>query len=352
MSDRLGMSESTLALGRSRRSARVLATAVVALLAAAAVLTSCGGEPQPVSPTEPAATPGQPATPTQPAAIPTQPAATPDDTTASTPVPTEAPPPTATPRPATRQVSSEIRSDRDRAAPAAGSGDVTALVEGNSAFAFDLFEALRAEDGNLFYSPHSIAMALAMTYAGADGQTASQMADTIRFSLAQDRLHPALNALDQELAGRGADVQRRDGERFRLNIVNAVWGQHDHGFREAFLDVLAESYGAGVRSTDFKGSPEESRTAINDWVAASTQDRIKDLVPEGIINPLTRMVLTNAIYFSAYWSSPFNEADNTCAPLPPPGRRQRRRSNDENGGGVRLCGGRRIPGCGPAVPGA
>ena len=203
----------------------------------------------------------------------------------------------------------ETRSDRVRAAPSAGSGDVAALVDGNSAFAFDLYQALRTQEGNLFYSPHSISLALAMTYAGAGGRTESQMADTLRFSLSQDRLHPAFNSLDQELASRGTDVQGRNGEGFRLNIVNAVWGQQGHPFRAAFLDVLAESYGAGVRPTDFVAAPEESRLAINDWVAESTEDRIRDLIPQGIINPLTRMVLTNAIYFNASWLLPFSEAN-------------------------------------------
>ena len=209
----------------------------------------------------------------------------------------------------------EIRSDRERAAPSEGNADLADLAGGNRAFAFDLYRALRGQDGNLFYSPHSISLALAMTYAGAGGQTESQMADTLRFSLPQHRLHPAFNGLDQELASRGTGVQGRDGEGFRLNIVNAVWGQQGHPFREAFLDVLAESYGAGVRPVDFIAAPEESRTAINDWVAESTEDRIRDLIPPGIITPLTRMVLTNAIYFNASWASPFGEADTRPRPF-------------------------------------
>ena len=209
----------------------------------------------------------------------------------------------------------EVRSGKARHAPSATEAELIELVSGNSAFAFDLYQVLRAQDGNLFYSPHSICQALAMTYAGANGQTASQMADTLRFSLPQGRFHPAFNALDQELASRSTDPLGGEGEGFRLNIVNAVWGQHDHEFREAFLDVLAESYGAGVRPTDFRGAPEESRTAINDWVAESTEDRIRDLIPPGIITPLTRMVLTNAIYFNAPWSFPFSEANTRQRPF-------------------------------------
>ena len=126
------------------------------------------------------------------------------------------------------------------------------LVEGNSAFAFELYQALRESEGNLFYSPHSISLALAMTYAGARGQTAEQMAATLQFLLEQERLHPAFNWLDVELAQRGEGAEGKDGEGFRLNIVNAIWGQKDYSFMPAFLDVLAENYGAGLRTLDFK----------------------------------------------------------------------------------------------------
>ena len=210
----------------------------------------------------------------------------------------------------------EIRSHKEQAAPpAADSEDLADLVNGNSAFAFDLYQALKEQDGNLFYSPHSISAALSMTYAGARGPTASQMVDTLHFLLPQDRLHPAFNALAHELASRGQNAQGGKGEAFRLNMVNAVWGQQGHDFREPFLDTLAESYGAGVRSADFAAAPEESRLAINDWVADNTEDRIKDLIPPDVITPLTRLVLTNAIYFNASWTYPFIEAKTRERPF-------------------------------------
>ena len=131
-----------------------------------------------------------------------------------------------------------------------------------------------------------------------------------------------------------------------MNIVNAVWGQEGHPFRETFLDVLAESYGAGVRPTDFIAAPEESRTAINDWVAESTEDRIKDLIPPDVINSLTRMVLTNAIYFNASWAFPFNEANTRPQPFHLLDGSSSRRPDDANIGRLRLCGGGRIPGRG------
>jgi serpin B len=195
--------------------------------------------------------------------------------------------------------------------PRVTSPDVTAselsdLVSGNSAFAFDLYQALREKEGNLFYSPYSISLALAMTYAGARGETEQQMADTLHF-LSQNRLHNAFNGLDLELASRGEGAQGKDGEGFRLNIVNAIWGQKDYKFLDEFLDVLAENYGAGLRLLDFINAPEEARITINDWVSHQTDGRIEDLIPQGVIDELTRLVLTNAIYFNAAWLSPFDE---------------------------------------------
>ena len=107
-----------------------------------------------------------------------------------------------------------------------------------------------------------------------------------------------------------ADAPEEEGRRIHLNTVNAVWGQQDYEFLAPFLDVLAENYGAGVRPVDFKDKDarEESRLTINDWVADQTEDRIKDLVPPDSFNALTRLVLTNAIYFNAMWSKPFDEA--------------------------------------------
>jgi serpin B len=133
-----------------------------------------------------------------------------------------------------------LKSEKPRdTAPQAGQTDLTVLVEGNSDFAFNLYQELRdKEEGNLFYSPHSISLALAMTYAGARGETEQQMADTLHFLLAQDDLHRAFNALDIELASRGEGAQGKDGEGFRLNIVNAIWGQKDYQFLTEFLDTL------------------------------------------------------------------------------------------------------------------
>jgi len=208
-----------------------------------------------------------------------------------------------------------LRSDRQRlTSPDVNEADMTTLVSGNSALAFDLYQALRDEEGNLFYSPYSISQALAMTYAGARGETAQQIANTLHFVLSPNALHPAFNSLDIELSQRGEGAEGTDDEGFRLNIVNAIWGQDGYEFLSEFLDVLAENYGAGLRLLDFVNTPEESRITINNWVSDQTEGRIEDLIPQGVIDTLTRLVLTNAIYFNAAWQYPFDEdmtADGT-----------------------------------------
>ena len=185
--------------------------------------------------------------------------------------------------------------------------DQTDLTDGNGAFAFDLYQKLKTSEGNLFYSPYSISAALAMTYAGASSTTAALMATALHFNLSQEKLHPAFNWLDSELAKRGEGAEGKDDEGFRLNVVNAIWGQKGYGFKVAFLDTLAENYGAGLRILDFISEPDKSRVTINDWVNEQTEKRIQNLIAPGGITPLTRLVLTNAIYFNAAWENQFYE---------------------------------------------
>ncbi|MBN2722796.1 MAG: serpin family protein [Deltaproteobacteria bacterium] len=177
------------------------------------------------------------------------------------------------------------------------------LVSGNTEFALNLYEELVAlESGNIFYSPHSISIAMAMTWAGALGDTASQMADVLQFGSVAEEVHAAFNALDLELSSRGTS----DPEEFRLEIANAIWGQDGYGFLQSFLDTLALNYGSGLFLLDFFADPENSRITINDWVAENTEDRIKDLLPEGSVTNNTKLVLTNAIYFKADWNTKFH----------------------------------------------
>ncbi|NLE75239.1 MAG: serpin family protein [Chloroflexi bacterium] len=193
-----------------------------------------------------------------------------------------------------------------QAAPELPPAEIQTLAETNGSFAFALYGALRERKGNLFASPYSISQALAMTYAGARGQTAQQMADALRLILAPERLHPAWNSLDQTLTNRNRWKDAvADGPRFMLHIVNALWGQADYEFRPEYLDLLAEHYGAGMRLLDFSADPAGARETINRWVGEQTQGKISDLLPSGTIDPLTRLVLTNAIYFDAAWQYPF-----------------------------------------------
>jgi len=197
-----------------------------------------------------------------------------------------------------------LMSQKERiTAPESSEIDLGKLVSGNTDFAFDVYRVISSTGDNLFFSPYSISSALSMTYAGARGETEKQMADTLRYRLSQALLHPAFNTLDIQLSQQSDE----DENGFKLNIVNAIWGQKDFPFLNSFLDVLAEEYGAGLRITDFAQEPEKSRLAINDWVSQQTADKINDLIPQGVINKATRLVLSNAVYFKAAWQAQFNE---------------------------------------------
>ena len=194
--------------------------------------------------------------------------------------------------------------------PQVSDSDTTTLASDNAAFAFDLYKQLIATNDNLVFSPASISIALAMTYAGAAGTTASEMAQTLHFTLPPERLHPAFDALDLALASRGEGQLGADGKPMRLNLVNAVWAERTYPFRTEFLDTLAANYGAGVKLLDFIQAPNPSRLTINDWVANQTENRIKDLLTPDMISSMTRLVLTNAVYFNAAWKTPF-DGENT-----------------------------------------
>ncbi len=222
------------------------------------------------------------------------------------------------PAPAVQVAPAEVAESSLRriANPQVPAGDQQALASDNHAFTVSLYQNLRSGNDNLFFSPYSISLALAMTYAGARGDTASQRAAAMHFSLLQERLHPAFNALDEYLSSLGSSTNQPtpspvgpSGQGFQLSIANAIWGQQGFSFLPAYLNLLAQNYGAGMRLADFAGAPEASRQAINDWVSSQTKDKIKDLFPAGTIDSSTRLALVNAIYFKASWQYPFpNEA--------------------------------------------
>jgi len=210
----------------------------------------------------------------------------------------------------------EVRSTHQRVAdPQVPTEDLAALTAGERAFALDLYQQLRTTEGNLFYSPYSITLALAMTYAGARNQTETEMAQTMHYDLAQTALHPAFNGLDQALMSRAENIPAEQGDGFTLSVANALWGQVDYAFQAEFLDLLAENYGAGMQTVDYANDAEGARQLINQWVADETRDKIKDLLQPGAVDALTRLVLTNAIYFKAGWINTFDETLTAEAPF-------------------------------------
>ncbi|MBY0527462.1 MAG: sigma-70 family RNA polymerase sigma factor [Gemmataceae bacterium] len=194
--------------------------------------------------------------------------------------------------------------------PAQAKGDRPALVKGNTAFAVDLYGKLREKPGNLVYSPYSVSTALAMTYAGARNDTAAQMAQVMHFTLPQDRLHPAAGALVRDLSSNNEKKVN-----YQLNVVNALWGQKDYGFRDDFVKLTRTSYGAGLTEVDYVNAREEARKIINSWVEKQTQDKIKELLLEDHVTPDTRLILTNAIYFKAEWETKFYKNATVAQPF-------------------------------------
>ena len=198
--------------------------------------------------------------------------------------------------------------------PSVSEGDIQSLVNGNNTFALNLYRKLASQNGNLIYSPFSISLALAMTYAGARGETESQMAQTLHFDLSQSQLHPAFNALDLGLMQRGKSANQ-DQEPMQLNIANAVWAEQTYPFQQNFLDTIALNYGAGIRLADFVNQYDPTRKEINNWVSDQTNKKIKDLLAEGTLDANTRMVLVNAIYFKADWLTTFDANKTHDAPF-------------------------------------
>ena len=197
--------------------------------------------------------------------------------------------------------------------PTVAGDDINNLVDGNNAFALEIYNTLRSENGNLILSPYSISLALAMTYAGARGETESQMAQTLHFP-SQDKAHPAFNALDLALENAPVSVDKNQ-EPMKLNIANAIWSEQTVPFQQDFLDAIALNYGAGIHLADFIHQAEPARIEINNWVSDKTEDKINDLLPKDSVGSDTRMVLVNAIYFKADWLAQFDANSTGDAPF-------------------------------------
>ncbi|MBU1243082.1 serpin family protein [Myxococcota bacterium] len=193
-----------------------------------------------------------------------------------------------------------LKSDLPREeAPDIEAGELASLVDGMLQFHFDLYAELAARDGgNIIYSPWSIDVALAMTWAGARNATETEIAGVLNFPMDQSLVHAGFNSLESRINGLGAGG---DPLAFQLTSANSLWGQENYGFETAFLDTLAVNYGAGLYLLDFAADPEAARVIINAWVAAKTNDKITELLQQGTLDAMTRLVLVNTLYFKAKW---------------------------------------------------
>ena len=187
--------------------------------------------------------------------------------------------------------------------------DALSLAKDCNAFATDLYARLAADkSANLFFSPYSISVALAMTYAGAAGETKAEMAKVLHFDLPAAKVPPAFAAL-----GKLFDPADKTSG-FQLRVANRLWGQQGFHFLPAFLEVTQTNFGADLGQLDFKQS-EAARKTINDWIARQTDDKIQDLLASGVLDANTRLVLTNAIYFKARWTHEFGKTNTADAPF-------------------------------------
>ena len=179
-------------------------------------------------------------------------------------------------------------------------GGIQNVVDANNEFAFELYSELnRDNNGNVFYSPYSISAALAMTYEGAKGQTASEMQSVFHF--------PDSDILRPNFAAIYNGINSGDNA-YELRTGNALWAQYDYEFLEDYTSRVEKYYGGKVANLDFGTETEKSRVTINDFIEAQTNGKIEDLIPKGMLNPLTRLVLTNAVYFKGTWEWEFDES--------------------------------------------
>ncbi len=201
-----------------------------------------------------------------------------------------------------------VKVDLPRTGSAVTDSDIAAVVSADTQFGLDLFE-LVAADENLMISPYSIATALSMLYPGARGVTAEEIADVLNVTVDDPTLHAVRNYIEDSLASPPPPMGGEDTRQpFTIRPANSAWGQGGYPFLDDYLTVLAENYGAGLRLLDYVGDPEGSRAIINQWVEDATEDRIKDLIPEGAITVDTRLSLVNAIWFKANWFEQFDPA--------------------------------------------
>ncbi|MGE0708984.1 MAG: serpin family protein [Planctomycetota bacterium] len=187
------------------------------------------------------------------------------------------------------------------------SAQAKAAADGSNGFAVDLYRAVKDQAGNQFFSPYSVSVALGMTREGARGETAAEMDRVMHFPKDLAVAHEALRlGLVPPIHEEYTDKGREQRPAFALEVANRLWGQQGKTFVPAFLKTLEDRYAAPLEQLDFRQTAA-ARKRINDWVAEHTKDKIKDIVPEGLPTPDTRLALANAIYFKANWTDPFYE---------------------------------------------
>lgn len=185
---------------------------------------------------------------------------------------------------------------------------VAEVVAANNAFTFDLYRDLTARDtGNIFFSPYSISTALGMTYEGARGETAREIASVFGFS--QD------DATRRSSMARLYNTLNKQDAPYALKTANALWVQNEYSLLPSFTEAVATYYGGRASNVDFKLDTEGARQTINAWVAERTENKIQDLFASGTLTPLTRLVLTNTIYFKGDWLTQFDAAQTTNQPF-------------------------------------
>ena len=182
--------------------------------------------------------------------------------------------------------------------------EVRSIADANNKFAFELYKQLTTQSGNEFFSPISIETALAMTYAGAGGKTKADMAKVLHLTLPDAEVNDGFQVLQSILNG--------EPQAYQLKMANRLWGANGYSFLPAYLKTTRDKYGAELAAVDFAKS-EEARHTINHWVEDQTNGKIKDLIPAGTLNAMTRLVLTNAIYFKGMWDTPFSKSETKDA---------------------------------------
>jgi serpin B len=188
------------------------------------------------------------------------------------------------------------------------SAEVIELGKRNNEFAWNMYGQLKGEQGNLFFSPYSLRTALAMTFAGAKGETATQMRHALRLTLKDEAMHAAFA---QTVKG----LKPGEDGGYMLTLANRLWGQKGYKWLDSFLNIAQTYYGGGLNEVDFAGATEEAWRTINAWVETTTHQRITDVIPKGGVDRLTRLVLVNAIWFKGEWLYPFEKAATQDGPF-------------------------------------